>query len=829
MNTRRCLMSRLVVFWLVSTAILVLSGRAFAEAAGDLFLISEEPVSQDFLHGAVADARRIEVDASQLSEGRERLGFALLDGSRHEATMSDLERRGPSDVTWRGWLDRAGNHRVVLTLQRSLVTGMVFSPEGVYEIAPIPGGGHRLAKLDQDRFPPCGGDPTFPGSLANPAEEPLPAEADPANQIDVLILYTPQARDAAGGVASIQATAQAAVDIANTAFADSGMTARFVLVGTSLAGHNDSGDISSDLSWLRTDAGVAALRNQVQADMVSLLVEDAPGACGVGYVMRSPSSSFASFAFQVTVRDCAVGNLTWAHEHGHNMGMEHNPENGTAPGNASYPWSFGHYVNGVFRTVMSYADPCPSGCTRVPRFSNPGVSYSGHPTGIANQRDNHRTGDLTAPIVANFRLRGSNSAPNVPSNPNPGSGAANVAVTTNLSWTGGDPNAGDTVTYDVYLEAGDLTPDLLICDNTTATFCDPPGNLSSGSTYYWRVDAMDNHGAQTIGTTWSFLTSGTSTGLCTPDWTLSCGDLDTWANNGSGSTAAITSYPCLPWSYSGPEYTYVFDAPGNTHVQLSLSGLSADLDLIVLRDTGTGCNSGGCISHNVAGGSDSELVKLGVLAGHRYYVVVDGYTGATSPYTVQLTCDGPLFEDVPNGHQFQNEITALYNARVTTGCNPSPRRYCPLDYVTRADMAVFVERSLYGRYFAPPPAVGFFADVPLSDWRAPWIEQFYNDGITQGCNPSPLQYCPLSNVTRAEMAVFLLRARYGASYSPPAATGVFGDVPVSHWAARWIEQFYRDGITGGCSANPRLYCPEDSVTRQAMAAFLVRTFGLPLP
>ena len=74
------------------------------------------------------------------------------------------------------------------------------------------------------------------------------------------------------------------------------------------------------------------------------------------------------------------------------------------------------------------------------------------------------------------------------------------------------------------------------------------------------------------------------------------------------------------------------------------------------------------------------------------------------------------------------------------------------------------------------------------------------------------------------MAVFLLRARHGADYSPPPAVGVFNDVDLSYWAVRWIEQLAAEGITSGCGNNN--FCPENPVTRAQMAVFLVRTFGL---
>ncbi|HEX7185802.1 MAG TPA: M12 family metallo-peptidase [Thermoanaerobaculia bacterium] len=392
--------------WLV--AILAAAGSGHAQEPADLFRFSGGPLSQDLLHGgeAVVEARPIEIDGSQLAAGQEKVRFELFRGIRYEAVLSGLERRGPAEVTWRGWLGRPGEDRVVLTFHESHVAGLVFSPEGVYEIAPLPDGGHRLARIDQDRFPACGGAPTpvRSGTETPLDNDVLAAAADSADQIDVMIAYTPQARNAAGGTAAIRTTAQNAVDMANTAFIDSGMVARFVLVSTVLANRNDSGDMVADLYWLTDDAGIAAARDVARADLVSLLVESGQG-CGVGWVMDDPGLWFASHAFQVTARGCAVGNLSYAHEHGHNMGMEHNPENGSPPNQASYPWSFGHYVNGVFRTVMSYANPCANGCNRVARFSNPNLTYAGYATGIANQRDNHRTGDLTAPIVANFRQR----------------------------------------------------------------------------------------------------------------------------------------------------------------------------------------------------------------------------------------------------------------------------------------------------------------------------------------------------------------------------------------------------------------------------------------
>jgi hypothetical protein len=126
----------------------------------------------------------------------------------------------------------------------------------------------------------------------------------------------------------------------------------------------------------------------------------------------------------------------------------------------------------------------------------------------------------------------------------------------------------------------------------------------------------------------------------------------------------------------------------------------------------------------------------------------------------------------------------------------------------------------------PTPTVppgSTFADVPTTYWAHDFIERLYNAGITGGCSTSPLNYCPEQTVTRAQMAVFLLRGRHGSSYAPPpvGATTGFGDVPTDYWSATFIKQLAAEGITTGCGNGN--YCPEHPVTRAQMAVFLLRS------
>jgi hypothetical protein len=166
-------------------------------------------------------------------------------------------------------------------------------------------------------------------------------------------------------------------------------------------------------------------------------------------------------------------------------------------------------------------------------------------------------------------------------------------------------------------------------------------------------------------------------------------------------------------------------------------------------------------------------------------------------------------------------IETLERSGVTGGCGGD--NYCPDDSVTRAQMAVFLERGMRGSDYVPPAAAGnVFLDIGAGDFAAAFIEQLFADGITGGCGGG--NYCPNDPVTRAQMAIFLLRAKFGSGYTPPPATGQFGDVPLGSFAVEWVEALAAEGITGGCGGGN--YCPGDPVTRAQMAVFLVRAFDL---
>jgi len=185
---------------------------------------------------------------------------------------------------------------------------------------------------------------------------------------------------------------------------------------------------------------------------------------------------------------------------------------------------------------------------------------------------------------------------------------------------------------------------------------------------------------------------------------------------------------------------------------------------------------------------------------------------------------GRSFSDVPSSRGDYRYVETVLHQGLTSGCGGT--LYCPDNQISRAQMAVLLLRAEHGAAYVPPSATGtVFDDVPANAFAAAWIERLAAEGITAGCG-NGVNYCPNAPVTRAQMAVFILKTEHGSAWAPPAAGGDFTDVPMGNPFAPWVEALKDEAVTAGCGVN--VFCPSSPTKRGQMAVFLTKAFGLTL-
>lgn len=135
--------------------------------------------------------------------------------------------------------------------------------------------------------------------------------------------------------------------------------------------------------------------------------------------------------------------------------------------------------------------------------------------------------------------------------------------------------------------------------------------------------------------------------------------------------------------------------------------------------------------------------------------------------------------------------------------------------------ASYSEGRIYQVTYQDPPT---FVDVPFTHPHWNDIEILYANGLTAGCNTSPLMFCPDMNLNRAQMAVFTLRGEFGTSYAPPSPpwSSFNDDFSAGLWAQPWAQGMYNTGLTAGCSVSPLLFCPWQQTPREQAAVFGLR-------
>jgi hypothetical protein len=368
----------------------------------------------------VIRSREVRIDVSRLAEATT-LSIPTF-GAETLQIIRERTARVADGLYWYGRIEGQPGSSVTLMVKGEALIGNIRTQQGqAYEIRYLGGGVHRLQEVDPSRYPPEA-EPLVPEVRA-PAEADV-CTTDPPTDIDVLVIYTDDARVAAGGTDAIEATAFLAVEETNQSYLNSNVTQRLRLAHVSEVNYAETGTSSTDLMALRnkTDGimdNVHTLRDTHAADIVVLLTESLD-ACGRAHLMTPVQNAFESSAFGVVRRSCATGNYSFGHELGHNMSARHDWAVDNI-NNSPYAFNHGHLVTAPgdtsvapWRTVMSYNEACitaGTSCTRILYWSNPFINYpiSGtitDPMGISTgtqQTDNHQTLANTALTVANFR------------------------------------------------------------------------------------------------------------------------------------------------------------------------------------------------------------------------------------------------------------------------------------------------------------------------------------------------------------------------------------------------------------------------------------------
>jgi len=241
------------------------------------------------------------------------------------------------------------------------------------------------------------------------------ASLEEGSVIDILVLYTPAARDGAGGVPEIESAIEFGWGPLDQGAFQSEIDIDFRIVGKVEINYTESGAMGTDLTRLRIpDDGVMDeahdLRDQYMADIVMLVVS-AGDVCGIANIGVAPGNTpTPENAFGVVGRACMpVPTMAFAHEVGHIMGLRHGwDESPCANGGSTYGKGYVEPTD-AFMTIMG-----TGGATREARFSNPdvlrfGVLPTGVPIGDPQEANAAAAMLAAAPIVAKYRNRDLNA------------------------------------------------------------------------------------------------------------------------------------------------------------------------------------------------------------------------------------------------------------------------------------------------------------------------------------------------------------------------------------------------------------------------------------
>mgnify|MGYP000089842319 CR=1 FL=1 len=309
---------------------------AQAQIARDLLTADATPTAVRIaVDSPVVRARNVFVDVDALRAESARVRIEPFAGEVFEFERIERTDVGSDEFTWTGKLVGDGESRAVIAVSETAVCGTLRVGKKLFRLNSSGGSTCTVEEIDERRVAPCS---TTNAHHITSALPPAPSSAlssalvAPAT-IDVMVVWTPQARIGQGSVAAMQALVDLAVLETNQAYQNSQVTQRLRLAHRAeLVNFNETGNWGVDMGRLfnPTDGFidyVHAWRAQCGADAIVMIMDGQGGNCGVSFLMGTLDPGFAPNAFALVSRTCATGFYSFGHELGHLFGLAHDRDN----------------------------------------------------------------------------------------------------------------------------------------------------------------------------------------------------------------------------------------------------------------------------------------------------------------------------------------------------------------------------------------------------------------------------------------------------------------------------------------------------------------------
>ncbi len=319
-----------------------------------------------------------------------------------------------SGHSWSGGVQGDPTGSVAVAVSGEVLHAIVRTGGRVYTITRIGEGEYSVRELDRSNLPD-GMPPVAPprGDLLDP---PAPTFVDDPSRVDIAVFHTAQATRDAGGTDEIGALIDAWIADTNAAYLRSDIHHRLNLVLRQQVPYVEAADTDERSAASQAidcfedaDDGcldVDEIREEFSADLVHLII-----STGVPVDAETFSCGIAYMTGDYGVSELFCGSATFAHEVGHNSGVNHDryveyddtcetDADVSCFDPAAAPYAYGYVNQGGltstapferrWRTLMSYSRQCRDedvSCRQLMRFSNPAQSWYGDSLGVSGSRE----------------------------------------------------------------------------------------------------------------------------------------------------------------------------------------------------------------------------------------------------------------------------------------------------------------------------------------------------------------------------------------------------------------------------------------------------------